>query len=449
MVPVAVSSILFRDGIFRTGNNITNPMNPTKATNIKSARRPSWRRVVPLSAGCALASLCLAASSWSAQAADPTPAGAVYPAPTGGWTYIYDGDTDTAGGDGSGFTSLDGTWSHDNDSDTWDGSKIGGTLADGTNAPGGAMSITEDGITYLRMQDTGDPRIANFTDGVDNRKLYMGHDLSNDNPSDTLLDDGVTLTFRARIPTPSNTKGPIDALYPQGATGPTPYPAGGDGYLNSDGGKGNFGIRGRALGMITFSLCVPGDKYDDNDPSSTNSFAGLMMNRLATNVVANEVDFPNTTNQFRGVALDPTQWHEFWITIQADTNGVGTHIVSVYMDGSGTGTNLTVTAGDADDFTGIPYLAMGGTRTVESYALDVDFFAYKIGAEAPVGTTVEKPQFGPVSYNSGKIVITWTGGGTLQTTTTLPGGTWSDLTGTNSPATIATVDPARFYRVKK
>src|SRR5439155_1000692 len=82
------------------------------------------------------------------------------------------------------------------DSDQWDGSKVGGTLADGGNAPGGAMSITEDGVTFLRIQDTGDPRIAGFTDPT-NRKVYFGHNISDDGGSDNLMDDGVTLTFQA------------------------------------------------------------------------------------------------------------------------------------------------------------------------------------------------------------------------------------------------------------
>jgi Concanavalin A-like lectin/glucanases superfamily len=394
----------------------------------------------------------LTADQLDSNAAPPAvrPAGAVYPAPAGGWTYILNGDKDTAGADGSGFTSLDGTWSHDNDSDEWDGSKLGGTFADGVNTPGGIMSITEDGVTFLRLQDPGDPRIAGFNDPC-NRKLYLGHDISGDGVTDTLLDDGVTLTFRARIPTPANTKAPIDQLYPYGATAPVPYPAGGDGYVNSDGGKGNFGIKQKATALISFSLTVPTDTYDDSDPSIPPAqFSGLTMNRLATNVVSAEVDFPNSTNAFRGVALDPTQWHEFWITIKADTNGVGTHVVSVYMDGSTTGTNMVVTAGNGDDYAGTPYLGMGGSRTAESYALDVDFFAYKIGAEAPTGGTVAKPQFSSSVRNSGKVVITWTGGGTLQTTTALSGTvTWADVTGVSSPATITVADPARFYRIKQ
>ena len=393
---------------------------------------------------CALAALIVALRCWAAPP-PATPAGAVYPAPTNGWIYIYDGDKDTAAPDGSGFASLDGTWSHDNDSDKWDGSKIGGTLADGVNAPGGVMTITEDGATFLRMQDPGNPTVGNFFSDPSNRKVYLGHDITSGGGSDNVMDDGVTLTFRARIPTPTNTKGPIDPLYPADGTGPTPYPVGGDGFLNGAG-KGNFGIKQRAGGIISFSLTVPTDKYDESDPSSPAvQFSGLTMNKLNGNTVTGDVDFPSP-GEFRGVALDPTQWHEFWITIKADSTGVGTHEVGIYMDGSMTGTNMIVTAGNGDDYLGLSYLAMGGSLSVQSYALDADFFAYKLGAEPPTGGT-QRPQFTSIVANSGNVVITWTGGGTLQQSTALGTG-WAELPGTTSPTTNNITGQVKFYRIK-
>ncbi|HKS38678.1 MAG TPA: hypothetical protein VJW76_15905, partial [Verrucomicrobiae bacterium] len=105
-----------------------------------------------------------------------------FPDPPGGWTYIYNGDQLTVGGDGSGFTSLDGTWSHDNGSDAWDGSTVGGTFTTGgafgvDNSPGGASLFAEGGVAYLRMQDTGDPRDYAYPDPFSNRKIYFGHDM--------------------------------------------------------------------------------------------------------------------------------------------------------------------------------------------------------------------------------------------------------------------------------
>jgi len=246
-------------------------------------------------------------------------------------------------------------------------------------------------------------------------------------------------------------KAPIDQLYLSGGSSPTAYPSAGDGYLTSDGGKGNFGIKQIAGGIISFSLTLPRDNFDDSAGGATAQFSGLTMNRLNGNAVSTGVNF-DSTGDFRGVSLDPTQWHEFWITIKADSTGVGTHLVSVYLDGSTTATNLIVTAGDGDDFTGTPYLAMGGSRTAESFALDVDFFAYKIGAEAPKGktpqTTTQPPRFTSIIPNTGKVVITWSGGGTLQSETSLSG-PWVDVTGANSPASITVAGPTRFYRVKQ
>ena len=45
----------------------------------------------------------------------------------------------------------------------------GATFGEG-NAPGGVMSITEDGVTFLRLQDPGDPRNYDFPDPFSNRK---------------------------------------------------------------------------------------------------------------------------------------------------------------------------------------------------------------------------------------------------------------------------------------
>src|SRR5215471_7465779 len=99
-------------------------MNLTKATDLKSnSPRARWLNTSSiLKRG--FAGVCLVASCGLGQlgwAASPpvAPVGAAYPPPTDGWTYIYDGDKDTAGADGSGFASLDGTWSHDNGSDEW------------------------------------------------------------------------------------------------------------------------------------------------------------------------------------------------------------------------------------------------------------------------------------------------------------------------------------------
>ncbi len=388
--------------------------------------------------------------------ADAKPLGAAFGPPAGGWNYIFNGDKDDPGTDEAGFTSLDGAWSHSNGSDMWDGSKVGGNLVSGAtfgegNAPGGVMTLTEDGVTFLRVQDSGNPANGThgFPDPYSNRKIYFGRDITAEGVPDTALDDGVTLSFRARIPTPAKTTGPLDQIYADGqsAAGPQPYPAGGDGYLISDGGKGNIGIKQLSGGIISFALTVPTDTFG-GDPAGTKAdFGGLTMNKLNGTALAAAVNF-DSPGEFRGVELDPTAWHEFWITIRADTNGEGTHVVTVYLDGATQPTtNFVVTAGNGDDFAGTSYLAIGGSRTAESFAADIDFLAYKVGAEAPLAQS-ETPRFSSIVRQGNNVVITWTGGGVLQTSATVSGG-WTDMAGASSPATVNPTEPRRFYRVRK
>ena len=102
--------------------------------------------------------------------------------------------------------------------------------------------MTDGSATYARLQDPGDTRGNGFTDPSDpNRKLYFGQDISA--TGDTVLDDGVTISFRAKIATGS----PLDDHYTRNAGGATtPWPAGGDGYQNFSNGRGMFGVNQKA-----------------------------------------------------------------------------------------------------------------------------------------------------------------------------------------------------------
>lgn len=324
-------------------------------------------------------------------------AGVAYPDPAGGWKYIFNGDKDVAGDDGSGYTSLDGTWSHDNGSDAWDGSKIGGALVAGAfgqgNAPGGAMSVTENGVTFLRIQDPGNPSQYSFPD-PSNRKIFFGHDISADGASDTAMDDGVTLTFRARIPTAAKSTAPLDQIYADGqsAAGAKPYPDGGDGYEVSDGGKGNFVIKQNSGGAIAFAFTTVTDAFDGSPTSAKSKFSGLTLNDFAGNAVSGNVNFGN--GALRGIAFDPTDWHELWVVIRKDPSGTGTHQAFLFLDGSKEPTIFSLTAGNGSDFNGVSYLAIGSTRTSESAAIDIDFFGFKPGIEFPPGSSLSKPYVG-------------------------------------------------------
>lgn len=298
-----------------------------------------------------------------------------YLPPPGGWLYAYTGDVVAYGsgfvGGSPVFDSLDGYWNRGNGSDAWDGSAIG------SPAPGGLTGLTEGALSYLRMQDAGDPRQAGYPD-PSNRKLYFAANLTSLGAPDNLLNSGVTLSFRARVPT-SGTLDNITQLI-GGVPVTQPYPAGGNGYAIHDNGKGNFGIRqlGGGGGIISFSLTTAFDPLNVLQGIQP----GLIMNNLNGNVNSGVVD-SNEAGTRNFLPFDSTQWHEFWITIQS--GGSGTHVVKIYMDGSLVANSFDVTAGTGTDggINAYSYLAMGLGNTQLSGALDVDFVAVKPGVFAP------------------------------------------------------------------
>ena len=283
--------------------------------------------------------------------------GQVYDPPAGGWTYTYNG---AAAADGPAFTALDGTWDHDNGSDEWDGSAIG------AGRPGGASALVDGETTYLRLQDTGDPRDYGMGDPGSIRKIFFGHDISAEGAGGDILDTGVTLSLRARIPT----TGPFDDVHPDGGGGVGSWPAGGDGYEIHDGGKG-IGIHQADGGTISFHLAL-----SSTDNYSTN---GLAMNALNGTSTSADVDVGEGTENVHPLA-DPTLWHEFWITIAS--GGSGTHQVTLYADGGLTGTTYDVTAGSGNDYS-VSYLSMEVGSTGQQGAVDIDFMSWIAGVQPP------------------------------------------------------------------
>ncbi|MBN2269355.1 MAG: PEP-CTERM sorting domain-containing protein [Sedimentisphaerales bacterium] len=270
----------------------------------------------------------------------------------GGIIYTYNGSAD-APGSGSAFDALDGTWSHSNGSDEWDATAIG------LGRPGGAMSLTVGADTFLRIQDTGDPRDYGMGDPGSNRKVYLAHDLTADGLSDTFLNEGITLAFRARL----STSPPLDDLHPDGGGGIVPFPASGDGYLIHDGGKGSIGLHQNAGGTISFSLVTEADGQ-----GMLNS-GGLIMNNMNGSAVTGDVD-SGEAGALNFLPLDPTVWHDFIIDIIA--GGTGTHIVGISVDG-GPSVGFNLTAGSGNDYDGINYLAIGQGSTGQSGAIDIDY----------------------------------------------------------------------------
>ena len=304
--------------------------------------------------------------------------------PAGGWDYIYHGDELIAAGPDEGFASLDGTWSHDNSSDAWDGSELEGEFGDG-NRPGGVQAFDEGGITWIRIQDTGDPRDHGFGGDPSNRKIYFLHDVAEDGGTESVIDDGVTLIFRARVPT----DGPLDPLHPDGQGSTRDYPSGGDGYVTSDRGKGNFVIRQQSGGAIAFSLTTATDTPGGDPDSNITGFEGLTMNEFDGNAPSDNVNFGQGEGK-NVIPLDVDEWHEFWIVIREDESDVGTHVASFYIDGSRTPQVFKLTTGTGSD-AGFSYLAMGSTATPQNSALDIDYFGVKFEAVIPEGASAVPP----------------------------------------------------------
>ena len=292
--------------------------------------------------------------------ADRVTAGVTFEIPTGGWTYSYEGEDADAGANND-FDSLDGSWDHENGSDAWDGS----TILDGN--PGGVMVLDDpvDGTIFLRMVDTGDPRDLGIAD-PSNRKYFFGHDIGAEGAPDNVIDAGVTLSFRARIPT----DGPLAGITP------------GDGYHNHNGGKSVFTIS-QADPASTISFFLVNEEEDETGFEGP----GLGMNSLDSNVISGGVDWQGddgTPNLFTLNDNDPTKWHEFWVNIFQPGLENGTHTVVVYADGDVENPQFfDVTAGDGRDY-GINYITMGLGSTPQSGAVDVDFFSWSPGLLEPV-----------------------------------------------------------------
>jgi uncharacterized repeat protein (TIGR01451 family) len=286
-----------------------------------------------------------------------------YAAPNGGWTYLLTGDGTANAGD----AALDGTWNHDNGSDSWsgDGRGPGNGLAGGVSTLNGILTIED--------------AILSGSSSVDNRRIYLTRDLDQDlsgaNP-DTLLDDGVTLSFRARLTPPP----PADPL-----TELTNAPKG---YVNVSDGKGMFGLRQAGGGGMIISFTL---NRASEERSSTSTFdfgqAGLHMNSLNGDTRWPNVD-PGEGGTLNLLPLDPTVFHEFWITIQDNGSAPGTHRVTIYTDGSAAPSVFDVTGGTGSDTPFANYLALGLSSTFQRGAFDLDFFAYKPGVIPPVGFNV-------------------------------------------------------------
>jgi hypothetical protein len=243
-------------------------------------------------------------------------------------------------------------WVHDNGSDQWD------ETGPGEGNPGGKADLTEDGVSFWRIQDIGDPRDLGISE-PSNRKVYLTCDLPG-------VLDGAIFVFRARVATTPPLDNQISG---------DPWPAGGIGYHIRDNGKGMFGIGETGLGIISFSLAKAGEI----EGLETDA---LVMNNLVGTEPTGDVD---TSDVAAATAVnilpvpDVTQWNTFTITFEA--GGAGTHIVSIWVNDDPSslqkfdvtvGTGLEGNAGGT--YPGGLYIAVGssGTGGITAFDSDID-----------------------------------------------------------------------------
>ncbi len=221
----------------------------------------------------------------------------------------------------------------------------------------------------------------------------------------TIMRDGVTLTFRARIPTLAKAGPPLDPLHRDGqqANGVQPYPDSGDGYVTSDSGKGNFVIREGGNGFdvpaaaIAFSLTQTNDTTGGNPTTGQAGFAGLTFNEFNGNQPSASVNF-GQGSRTNLVPFDPTEWHELYIVLRDDPADIGTHEAFIFLDGNVVPYVFKITGGTGSDLAD-SFLAMGGSATPQNFALDVDWFGYKDEAVFPPGALLPPSLFGFVPAN--------------------------------------------------
>ncbi len=258
------------------------------------------------------------------------------------------------------------------------------------------------------------------------------------------LDNGVTLSFRMRIPN----SGPLDDIYTVDGDGnPVVLP-----WLPQDDPQRLRGlpIHNEGRGMITlaqnqvfdefgdlvnkdsgiaFSLIsaadiedivtlAPGSLYTTGSGSG-----GLVMNNRNGNTANGNVDFESggTLNLLEIPEEELGDWHEFWITIEDNGGASGTHRVKIYMDGQVdeqgnpefTEFNVTATSSGNTSYANeqSAFLEFGVNDNGLFGAFDLDFIAYKLGIHEPVVAVLfDEADFNKDGMVNGDDFLIWQSG---------------------------------------
>jgi hypothetical protein len=136
-----------------------------------------------------------------------------------------------------------------------------------------------------------------------------------------------------------------------------------------------------------------------------------------------------------------------------DVTGGGSTVLGAFskmvIAGGGWGNNTLVPMKDAATTNTVVSLALSGTKTLRFNDVNGDFDDLLFAPAVAPG-----PQFTGITVDaSGNVTITWTGGGTLQMTTSLTAPvTWTDITPAASPYTVTAASlPGKtvFARIKQ
>jgi hypothetical protein len=137
-----------------------------------------------------------------------------------------------------------------------------------------------------------------------------------------------------------------------------------------------IGVKQGNGGYIGFTLRTVYDILG-NDNVPIGEFSGLQLPPEKGNAIITGTDI-SAADTVNTIPLDPTEWHDYFVNIVKDPTGVGTHQVSVSVDG-GEFQTFSVTATSHSNYTGMSVLRLGLGNSLMSGAMDIKAFDFAPG----------------------------------------------------------------------
>jgi MYXO-CTERM domain-containing protein len=263
-------------------------------------------------------------------------------------------------------------------------------------------SVVEPGTYFMRMQNPGATRYtsgkyySNITN-TGSANMFLAHELAGF--TDNWLDDGSAhIEFRARLAIDEQACDLDQVDCKRAFSGDAiekPWPNFGAGANCRSTGKNMIDVHqvvSDAGSPTTLAGKIIGFGLDAAGGAERNGFGILNMNALNGNITSEDVDFgeglddalaginPNAKENYMLIP-NVEQWHTYAIDIIADFDGIGTHDVTVTVDGVYTQT-FTVTAGADEYYPGVSddveykdlnYVSLGDGQSRSSFAFDLDY----------------------------------------------------------------------------